>query len=59
MTAGGARALAAFLTGGDAGQTEASREIVETLPVAIYATDADGRLTYSIRWIRQIISCPT
>jgi PAS domain S-box-containing protein len=46
MTAGGAQALMAFLAGGDAGRNKAFREIVETLPVAIYATDAEGRLTY-------------
>jgi PAS domain S-box-containing protein len=46
MTAGGAQALTAFLAGGDAGQNKAFRSIVETLPLAIYATDAEGRLTY-------------
>jgi PAS domain S-box-containing protein len=46
MTAGGAQALTGFLAGGDAGQNKAFREIVENLPVAIYATDAEGRLTY-------------
>jgi PAS domain S-box-containing protein len=46
MSASGAQALTAFLTGADAGQNKAFREIVETLPVAVYATDAEGRLTY-------------
>jgi len=46
MTAGGAQALTEFLAAGDARQNEAFREIVETLPVAVYATDAEGRLTY-------------
>ena len=46
MTAGGAQALTAFLARGEAGQNKAFREIVEILPVAIYATDAEGRLTY-------------
>jgi PAS domain S-box-containing protein len=46
MTAGGAQPLMAFLAGGDAGQNQAFREIVETLPAAIYATDSEGRLTY-------------
>jgi len=46
MTTGGAKALTAFLAGGDAGANKAFQEIVETLPVAVYATDAEGRLTY-------------
>ena len=46
MTAGGAQAVTALFAGNDAGQTEAFREIVEILSVAIYATDAEGRLTY-------------
>jgi len=46
MTTGGAKALTAFLAGGDAGANKAFQEIVETLPVAVYATDAEGRLTH-------------
>src|ERR1041385_870578 len=46
MTEGGTQALMAFLSGGGTGQNKAFREIVEILPVAIYATDAEGRLTY-------------
>ena len=46
MTAAGAEALTAFLAGNEAGRAEAFREIVDTLPVAVYATDAEGRLTY-------------
>jgi len=46
MTAGGLQALTTLLAGGDAGRNKAFREMVETLPVAIYATDAEGRLTY-------------
>ncbi|HLK21741.1 MAG TPA: PAS domain-containing protein [Bryobacteraceae bacterium] len=46
MTAAKAQALAAFLGGEEAGQSHAFREIVEILPVAVYVTDAIGRLTY-------------
>ena len=46
MTAGDVQALTAFFADGDAGQNKAFREIVDTLPVAVYATDAEGRLTY-------------
>jgi hypothetical protein len=46
MTAGGTSALTAFLAGGDAGAITAFQEIVETLPVAVYSTDAEGRLSF-------------
>jgi PAS domain S-box-containing protein len=46
MTAGGAQALTAFLARGDAGTNKAFQEILETLSVAVYATDAEGRLSY-------------
>ncbi|HEY3823855.1 MAG TPA: PAS domain S-box protein [Bryobacteraceae bacterium] len=45
MTAGGAKALTAFVAGGDLGNSD-FRELVEALPVAIYMTDAEGSLTY-------------
>jgi PAS domain S-box-containing protein len=44
MTAG-ARALTAFVAGGNL-ENGLFREMVEALPVAIYTTDAEGRLTY-------------
>jgi len=47
MSAGGAQALTAFLAASDARQNKAFRDMVEALPLAIYATDAQGRLTYS------------
>lgn len=46
MTAGRAQALTAFLAGGVAGANKAFREMVETLPVGVYATDVEGRLNY-------------
>ena len=45
MTAGGAKALTAFVARGDLKNSD-FRELVEALPVAIYTTDAQGRLTY-------------
>jgi PAS domain S-box-containing protein len=45
MTAGGTQALTAF-SGGDAGAITAFQEIVETLPVAVYSTDPEGRLSF-------------
>jgi PAS domain S-box-containing protein len=45
MMSGGAKALTAFVAGGDL-KDSVFRELVEALPVAIYTTDADGRLTY-------------
>jgi PAS domain S-box-containing protein len=45
MTAGGAKALTAFVAGGDLKNSD-FRGLVEALPVAIYTTDAQGRLTY-------------
>ena len=45
MIAGGAKALTAFVAGGDLNNS-VFRELVEALPVAIYTTDAEGRLTY-------------
>ena len=45
MLTGGAEAVKEFLARGD--QPDGLfREIIESLPVAIYATDAEGRLTY-------------
>src|ERR1700733_3924460 len=41
----GVSALTALATGGEA-SNRVFREMVENLPVAIYATDAEGRLTY-------------
>jgi PAS domain S-box-containing protein len=41
----GAKALTAFVAGGDL-ENSVFRELVEALPVAIYTTDAGGRLTY-------------
>jgi PAS domain S-box-containing protein len=45
MNAGIAKALTAFVAGGDP-ENSVFREMVEALPVAIYTTDAQGRLTY-------------
>ena len=45
MTANEAGALTAFVAGGDLGNS-AFREMVEALPVAIYTTDSQGRLTW-------------
>ena len=45
MMSGGAKALTAFVAGGDL-EDSVFRELVEALPVAIYTTDAEGRLTY-------------
>jgi len=45
MTAAGAKALTAFVAGGHV-ENSVIREMVEALPVAIYTTDAEGRLTY-------------
>jgi PAS domain S-box-containing protein len=46
MTAGGAQALMRSLSGGDGEQNTGFREIVDALPLAVYVTDAEGRLTY-------------
>jgi PAS domain S-box-containing protein len=45
MIAEGAKALTAFVGGGNI-ENRVFREMVEALPVAIYTTDAEGRLTY-------------
>jgi two-component system, chemotaxis family, sensor kinase Cph1 len=45
MTAVGVSALTTFVTGGEA-SNRVFREMMEALPVAIYTTDAEGRLTY-------------
>lgn len=45
MTRGGAEALTAFISRGDLSDT-VFHEMVDALPVAIYMTDAEGRLTY-------------
>ena len=45
MTSSGAGALSAFVVGGEINST-VFREMVDALPVAIYMTDAQGRLTY-------------
>jgi PAS domain S-box-containing protein len=45
MIAGGTEALTHFVVGGDF-ENRVFREMVEALPVAIYTTDAEGRLTY-------------
>jgi PAS domain S-box-containing protein len=45
MMASGAKALTALVTGGEV-ENSVFREMVEALPVAIYTTDAQGRLTY-------------
>jgi PAS domain S-box-containing protein len=45
VTGTGPQALSALLNGGF-GAKEAFREMIEALPVALYGTDADGRLTY-------------
>jgi PAS domain S-box-containing protein len=45
MIASGAKALTALVAGGDV-ENSVFREMVEALPVAIYTTDAQGRLTY-------------
>jgi PAS domain S-box-containing protein len=45
MTGNGAKALAAFISGVNLPETGFG-EILEVLPVAVYMTDADGRLTY-------------
>ncbi len=45
MTATGTRTFTDFVAGGDM-TNGAFREMVEAIPVAIYATDAEGRLTY-------------
>ncbi len=45
MMPGGAKALTAFVAGGDL-KDSVFRELVEALPVAIYTTDAEGQLTY-------------
>jgi PAS domain S-box-containing protein len=45
MTAVGVSALTALATGGEA-SNRVFREMMEALPVAIYTTDAEGRLTY-------------
>src|SRR3984893_18961351 len=45
MIAGGVSALKDFVTGAEA-SNQVFREMIEALPVAIYTTDAQGRLTY-------------
>jgi PAS domain S-box-containing protein len=45
MMAGGAKALAALVAGGDL-KDSVFRELLDALPVAVYTTDAEGRLTY-------------
>src|SRR5579875_2023236 len=45
MTPTGARELSAFIAGGQL-KDSVFRAMVEALPVAIYTTDAEGRLTY-------------
>jgi PAS domain S-box-containing protein len=45
MTAGGVSAFTAFVARGEA-SNRVFREMMEALPVAIYTTDAEGRLTY-------------
>src|SRR5580692_2213689 len=45
MIASAAKALTALVTGGDV-ENSVFRDMVEALPVAIYTTDAQGRLTY-------------
>src|SRR5580698_3184235 len=45
MIAGGTEALTSFVAGGNF-ENRGFREMVEALPVAIYTTDAEGRLTY-------------
>jgi two-component system, chemotaxis family, sensor kinase Cph1 len=45
MIAKGAKALTAFVAGENI-ENRVFREIVEKLPVAVYATDAQGQLTY-------------
>jgi PAS domain S-box-containing protein len=45
MTGNGANTLAAFVSGGLVSDTVV-HQILEALPVAIYVTDAQGRLTY-------------
>jgi PAS domain-containing protein len=45
MIAGGTEALTSFVVAGDL-ENRVFREMVEALPVAIYTTDAEGRLTY-------------
>src|SRR6202451_1799410 len=45
MIAGGTEALTSFVVAGDL-ENRVFRAMVEALPVAIYTTDAEGRLTY-------------
>jgi len=45
MIAGGTEALTSFVVGGNL-ENRVFREMVEAVPVAIYTTDAEGRLTY-------------
>jgi PAS domain S-box-containing protein len=45
MIAGGTEALTSFVVAGDF-ENRVFREMVEAMPVAIYTTDAEGRLTY-------------
>jgi PAS domain S-box-containing protein len=45
MIASGTKALTALVAGGDV-DNGVFREMVEALPVAVYTTDAQGRLTY-------------
>jgi PAS domain S-box-containing protein len=46
MTAGGAQVLTAFFAEGDAEPNTSFRAIVDVLPLAVYATDEEGKLTY-------------
>ncbi len=46
MIPGGVKALTDFVAGGGEQANVVFREMVEALPVAIYTTDAEGRLTY-------------
>ena len=45
MMAGGAKALTAFVAGGNL-KDSVFRELLDALPVAVYTTDTEGRLTY-------------
>ncbi len=45
MTQGGAEALTPFISRGDVSDT-VFHQMIDALPVAIYMTDAEGRLTY-------------
>ena len=45
MTEAGVKALTAMAAGGEV-SSNAFRRMMDALPVAIYTTDAEGRLTY-------------